>query len=171
MIDSLRDRDSSGWARAVVLTALVGVVGLGSAAVARTAAVNADMDIRFGVHRVADLQVTPIDFGSILVNGRGGRVEMNSAGSISYSGGVLSVSGFSQAGSITLDADGVVATLSLDQQVSMGNGVAFVPVASSTSVHLTGSPRTVYIYGTIEIPAGTRTNDYRGVLNVSVTYN
>jgi hypothetical protein len=84
---------------------------------------------------------------------------------------VLHVSGFPQAGTLTLDGDDVVATITLDPQVDMGDGVTYTPIASATSVQLMGGPETVYIYGTIELPAQTPTKHYHGILHISVTYN
>lgn len=138
---------------------------------AHSGATDADMGIQFEVHRVADLETTPIDFGAILINGGGGRVNLDRHGAVTFSGGVVQVSGFPQAGTLTMDADGVVATVTLDPSVDMGDGLRFSPSASRTRVHLTGEPETVYIYGVIELPPGTRTNDYRGVLHINVTYD
>jgi hypothetical protein len=155
----------------VLLTAFVSVFAAPPAEADDFAATRAHMGIRFSAYRVADLQVTPIDFGSILINGQSGRVDMDSNGSVSFSGGVVQVSGFSQAGTLTLDGDGVIATIALDPRVDMGDGVTYTPTASTSNVQLTGKPETVYIYGTINLPAGIRTNEYHGVLNIRVTYN
>jgi hypothetical protein len=132
---------------------------------------QAGMDVRFSVFRVADLQVTPVDFGSIMVNGQSGRVDMDGNGNLTYSGGVIQVSGFPQTGVLTLDGENVTANIMIDPRVEMGDGVAFLPSASAASVQLTGRPATVRIFGTILLPAGVPTHEYRGVLKINVTYN
>ena len=68
-----------------------------------------EMEIGFEIYRVAELEVTPIDFGSILINGQGGTVVMDGSGRLTFSGGVLNTVdgpfGAARAGALTLDAE------------------------------------------------------------------
>ena len=135
-----------------------------------------EMEIGFEVYRVAELQVTPIDLGTILINGEGGTVAMDASGRLSASGGVLTTVdgpfGAPRPGTLTLDADaGITATITLSPSVDLGGGVSFTPALDSASVAMTGSPVTVNVYGTLEIPPNTQTGSYDGLLTVDVSYN
>ncbi|MCG8459425.1 MAG: DUF4402 domain-containing protein [Holophagales bacterium] len=134
------------------------------------------MEIGFEVFRVAELQVTPIDLGSILINEESGTVTLDRSGGLSYSGGIVSVMdgpfGAPRPGTLTMDADvGVTATIELSSSVDLGGGLVFTPRMESSSVPMTGSPVTVSVYGTLRIPPNTPTGSYGGILAVDVSYN
>lgn len=135
-----------------------------------------EMEIGFGIYRVAELQVTAIDFGVILINGEGGTVVMDSSGGLASSGGILTTLdgpfGAARPGTLTMDADaGVTATITLSTSVDLGSGLVFTPALDNTSVAMSGSPVTVNVYGVLRIPPNTQTGSYDGILAVDVSYN
>ena len=134
---------------------------------------SAEMEVRVDIERAADLSVTPIDFGTILINGDAGSVNMDVNGGLAPSGGVLQTYGSPQTGSLTIDANsGSVATITMDPTVALGTaGVVFTPAADTTTVNLTGDPATVTFHGTVDFPAGTDTQSLAGLLNIDVSYN
>ena len=134
---------------------------------------SAEMEVRVDIERAADLVVTPIDFGTILINGDAGQVNMDQAGAITSAGGVLQTYGTPQAGTLTIDANnGAVATVTMDPSVALGTeGVVFTPTADTTTVNLDGTPSTVTVYGVVDFPADTQTQSLTGLLNINVSYN
>ena len=135
-----------------------------------------NIDVRLEVYRAADLVVTPIDFGTVLINGESGSVTMDSAGALSFTGGILETydgpNGAAKAGTLTMDAHaGATANVTLDPTVDLGSGVVFTPALDSASVAMTGAPVSVNVYGTVDFPANTQTGNYDGLLTVNVSYN
>ncbi len=140
------------------------------------ATTEADMDVRLDVYRAADLVVTPIDFGTVLINSESGTVTMDSAGALSFTGGILGTFdgpfGSAKAGTLTMDANaGATATITLDPAIDLGAGVTLTPALDNAAVAMTGGPVTISVYGRVDFPADTKTGDYDGVLVVNVTYN
>ena len=136
---------------------------------------EAEIDVRLEVYRAADLRVTPIDFGTVLINGEGGVLSMDSSGELTSVGGILETfdgpSGPAAPGTLTLDANvGATASISLDPLVELGGGVTFFPKLDSTDVPMTGAPVTVILYGEVLFPENTQTGTYDGILNVNVNY-
>lgn len=132
---------------------------------------DVDMSIHMDVVRVADLRTTPIDFGSILINGDSGSVVMDRHGSLHFSGGVIQTQGFAQMGELTINSDrGITASIGFDTVVDMGGGVEFRPQASRTRVTLNGMPETINIFGEMLFPVATQSGKHAGLLNISVTY-
>lgn len=124
------------------------------------------------VVRVAALSVLPIDFGTVLINGKSGSVTMAATGAMSYNGGVIQIQGFPQVGELTLDGDnGVMATISFPNVVDMGDGVEFRPQADKTILTLSGSPEKVRIFGEMQFPNATTSGNHIGLLSIDVTYN
>jgi hypothetical protein len=156
----------------ILASAATALLFIGSNSFAATPT-SAEMEVRVDIERAADLSVTPIDFGTILINGDAGAVDMDVNGGITPSGGVLQTYGVPTAGSLTIDANnGSVATITMDTTVNLGTaGVVFTPTASATSVNLTGTPSTVTVHGKVEFPAGTETQSLAGLLNINVSYN
>ena len=135
-----------------------------------------EIDVRLEVYRAADLEVTPIDFGTVLINGDEGILEMGSSGELRFAGGILEVydgpSGPARAGTLTMDAnDGAIANIDLDDTVDLGSGIVFTPELDEDAVVMTGGPVTVNVFGTVEFPANTQTGNYDGLLTVNVSYN
>ncbi len=158
--------------RAVFAAALV----FAATAQAQDPTTETEIDIRLEVYRAADLEVTPIDFGTVLINGDSGTLEMDSTGMLRFAGGILQVFdgplGSAQAGTLTMDANaGATANITLDATVDLGSGVTFTPEIGSTAVAMNGGPVTVNVYGTVEFPANTQSGNYDGLLTVNVSYN
>lgn len=132
---------------------------------------DTDLEIRLSTSRVADLETTPIDFGSILINGDPGQVVMDANGIVNFSGGVIQVLGFPEVGTLTLDAENTIATITLEPKVDLGGGVVFEPISSQSTVNLFGVAETIKIFGSIDFPANTRSGNYDGILTINITYN
>lgn len=133
---------------------------------------DGEMDVRMDVVRVADLQATAIDFGTVLINGDSGSVVMDRQGSLRFSGGVIQTQGFPQVGELIIDADnGVTASISFDPVIDMGGGVQFRPQASRTLVNLHGTPEKILIFGEMLFPMATQSGTHTGLLAITVTYN
>ena len=167
-------RMKATWHRwcAVFAVALFSAV----AARAQDPTTEANIDVRLEVYRAADLAVTAIDFGTVLINGDSGSVKMDSSGALTFTGGILETFdgpfGAATAGTLTMDANaGATANITLDPTVDLGSGVIFTPALDSTAVAMTGGPVTVSIYGTVDFPTNTQTGNYDGLLHVNVTYN
>ncbi len=163
------------WRVAFAATLFTTTFFAAAAAEGQDPTTEANIDVRLEVYRAADLVVTPIDFGTVLINGDNGTLTMDGAGSLSFSGGILETYdgpvGTAQAGSLTLDAHaGAIANITVDPEVDLGSGVKFTPQLDETAVAMMGGPVTVSVYGSVDFPADTQTGTYDGLLTVNVSY-